>query len=99
MSICHMQALHILAQSDAIGAQLLLERRIIHTLVSLVSPPYTTTILAWPPWSAGGVPGVQSLISLVASVLHLPFLQPGATETFLKEVQEVSQLACFRMSI
>lgn len=94
-----MQALHVLTQPDAIGAQLLLERHIIHNLVGLVSPAYTAAITAWPPWSAGGLPGVQSLLSLVASVLHMPFLQPGATEAFLKEIQEVSQLACFYMRV
>ena len=84
------QAVQVLTQVDAMGPQLLLQRPIVHSLVSLVSSQHIAAVRRWPPWAAGALGGVQSIVSLVASVLHMPFLLPGATEAFLKEVQEVS---------
>lgn len=84
------QAVQVLTQVDAMGPQLLLQRPIVHSLVNLVSSQHIAAVTRWPPWAAGASGGVQSIVSLVASVLHMPFLLPGATEAFLKEVQEVS---------
>lgn len=72
------------------GPQLLLQRSVVHSLGSLISSQHITAVMRWPPWALGGSNGVQFLVSQVASVLHMPYLQPGATEAFLKEVQEVS---------
>ena len=85
-----LQAWQMLAQADAMGPQLLLRQSVVRNLVSLISSQHIAAIVQWPPWAAGGTAGVQTLISLVATVLHMPYLHPGATDTFLKEVQEVS---------
>lgn len=84
-----MQAVLILVQADAMGPQLLLQHSMVQSLVSLISSQHIAAVMRWPPWSSGGINGVQSLVSMVASVLHMPYLQPGATEAFLKDVQEV----------
>ena len=85
-----LQALQMLAQPDAMGSQLLLQQSVVCNLISLISSQHITAVMQWPPSAAGGTPGALSLISLVATVLHMPFLHPGATDAFLKEVQEVS---------
>ena len=103
MPVSVVQAIQVLTQVDAMGLQLLLQRPIVHSLVSLVSSQHIAAVTQWPPWAAGASGGVQSIVSLVASVLHMPFLLPGATEAFLKEVQEVSHtkrcVACVALKL
>ena len=83
-----MQAVLSLVQTDAMGAQLLMRPFAVTGLVSLSSPQHLAATAAWPHSSEEGSHNAQSMLSLVASILHNPFL-PGAPDSLVKELQEV----------
>ena len=84
-----MQAVLSLVQTDAMGAQLLMQPFVVTGLVSLSSPQHLAATTAWPHSSQEGSHNAQSMLSLVASILHNPFLPGAAPDSLVKELQEV----------
>lgn len=84
-----LQAASSLVQTDAMGAQLLVQPSAVTGLLSLSSPQHLAATAAWPPSSDEGSHNAQSMLSLVASILHSPFLPGAAPDSLVKELQEV----------
>lgn len=86
-----MQAVLSLVQTDAMGAQLLMRPFVVTGLVSLSSPQHLAATTSWPHSSEEGSNNAQSMLSLVASILHNPFLPGAAPDSLVRELQEVMQ--------
>ena len=84
-----LQGVLSLVQADAMGAQLLMRPFAVTGLVSLSCPQHLAATAAWPHSSEEGSHNAQSMLSLVASILHNPFLPGAAPDTLVKELQEV----------
>ena len=85
-----MQGILSLVQPDALGAQLLMRPFAVTGLVSLMSPQHLAAVTAWQDPSQDGSHSAQTMLSLVAAILHNPFLPGGASEVLVKDLQEVS---------
>lgn len=81
-----------LVQSDAMGAQLLMRPFAVTGLVSLSSTQHLAATAAWLHSSEEGSHNAQTMLSLVASILHNPFLPGAAPDSLVKELQEVMRL-------
>ncbi len=85
-----LQAVLSLVQPDAIGGQLLMRPFAVTGLVSLMSPQHLAAVTSWQHTSEEeGSNNAQSMLSLIAAILHNPFLPGGASDALVKEVQEV----------
>lgn len=85
-----LQAVLSLVQPDAIGGQLLMRPFAVTGLVSLMSPRHLAAVTSWQHTSEEeGSNNAQSILSLIAAILHNPFLPGGASDALVKEVQEV----------
>ncbi len=85
-----LQAVLSLVQPDAIGGQLLMRPFAVTGLVSLMSPQHLAAVTSWQHTSEEeGSNNAQSMLSLIAAILHNPFLPGGASDVLVKEVQEV----------
>ncbi|KAA6424273.1 MAG: kinase domain containing [Trebouxia sp. A1-2] len=85
-----LQAVLSLVQPDAIGGQLLMRPFAVTGLVSLMSPQHLAAVTSWQHTSESeGSNNAQSMLSLIAAILHNPFLPGGASDALIKEVQEV----------
>ena len=87
-----MQAVLSLVQADALGAQVLMRPFAVTGLVSLTSPHHLAATASWPHSSDEGIANAQSILSLVASILHNPFLPGAAPDSLVKELQEVTSV-------
>lgn len=88
------QAVLSLVQTDAMGAQLLMRPFAVTGLLSLSSPQHLAATASWPPSSDEGSHNAQSMLSLVASILHSPFLPGAAPDSLVKDLQEVTDCVC-----
>ena len=78
-----------MVQPDAVGTQLLLRPFAVTGLVSLISPHHLAAVTSWPCLPEDSGQNAQAVLSLVASVLHNPFLPGCASDALVKELQEV----------
>lgn len=88
-----MQALLSLVQADAMGAQLLMRPFTVTGLVSLTSPQHLAATASWPHSPDEGNHNAQSMLALVASILHNPFLPGAAPDSLVRELQEVTDMS------
>ena len=86
------QALLSLVQADAMGAQLLMRPFAVTGLLSLSSPQHLAATASWPHSPDEGSHNAQSVLALVASILHNPFLPGAAPDSLVRELQEVTHL-------
>ena len=102
-----LQAVLSLVQPDAIGGQLLMRPFAVTGLVSLMSPQHLAAVTSWQHTSEEeGSNNTQSMVSLIAAILHNPFLPGGASDVLVKELQEVctqhsscSPSQCFKLHL
>lgn len=87
-----LQAVLSLVQPDAMGAQLLMRPFAVTGLVSLMSPQHLAAVTKWRSSSDEGSHDADSVLSLLATILHNPFLPGGASDALVKELQEVCLL-------
>ena len=85
-----LQAVLSLVQPEAMGGQLLMRPFAVTGLVSLTSPQHLAAVTSWQHTPEEGSNNAQSMLSLVAAILHNPFLLGGASDALVKELLEVS---------